>query len=151
MREAPGLWHRHGGRCPLPSVSHLCGISWGKPWAAVAVGQGHAAPEGPHALTSSLCPSARRPHCGRSHRDCPRGRSTRERWAHRWSTRCSPEPRRPPGTPRAAGGSRCASARPRSWGTAHPAPSPGTRPGLQGKAARAAENRVKNPPQHRKL
>lgn len=129
------------------------GESLGRERPAVVAGQRQpAAPKAPHALTSSLCPSSRCCHSGRSRRDCPPGRSTRERWAPRWSTRCSPAPRRPPAKPPAAGGSQCASAPPRLRGTAHPAPSPGTRLGLRtGKAVRAAENRVKNTPQHCKL
>lgn len=81
-------------------------------------------------LTSSRWLSSRSSHPGSSRRDCPQGRSTRERWPRRWHTRCSLVPRRPPGKRPAGGGSRCASAPPQPRHTARPGRSRGTRLGL---------------------
>lgn len=144
--SSPEVWREHKsqfygtctGKSPLPSLPLVNQSSLGKALGESARGGsgGRGAgpacsPREPHALTSSLCPSSRRRHAGRSRRDCPRGRSTRARWGHRWRTRCSRGPRTPPGKRPAEGGSQCASAPPRPRGTAPPPPSPGTRPGLQ--------------------
>lgn len=96
--------------------------------AAVAVPCRTAAPQEPPTLTSSLWLSPRCSRSGSSHKECPRGRSTRERWPRRWGTSCSPAPRRPPGWRPAGGDSRCASPPPRS--TARPGLRPGSPPGL---------------------
>lgn len=105
-----------------------------------------AAPKEPCTLTSSLWLSSRCSHPGSSRRGCPWGRSTREHWARRWGTSCSPAPRRPPGWRPAGGGSRCASARPRRRRTAHPGLCPGTRPGLDtGKKQSEQQRTTLNP------
>lgn len=101
-----------------------------RPGVAAAAQRRTAAGKEPRVLTSSLWPSARCCRPGSSRRDCPRGRSTRERWPRRWRTRCSPAPRRPRGTRPAAGGSRRASAPARPRHTARPGLSRGTRLGL---------------------
>ena len=140
--------------CPLSSPSQAEhtgakqlgeGLRRAAPGAAavVAVQRRTAAPKELRVLTSSLWLFSRCSRPGSSRRDGPRGRSTRERWARWWRSRCSPAPRRPPGKLPAGGGSRCASAPPRPRHTARPGLSRGTRRGLDTEKKQSEQQRTK--------
>lgn len=121
---------KHGRYPPGRKLSGWWQSSLGKVLGELPPGRQQRSPAAavkkPRMLTSSLWLSSRCCHPGSSHRDCPQGRSTRERWPHRWGTRRSPAPRRPPGKRPAGGGSRCAPAPPEPRHTARPGWSRGT-------------------------